>query len=614
MAYRGKRAGPIGDSLGNGGFRSSYVAKGHETSRVGKPPNSAYPKTSQRFNSYYVSRILEDEMGYFSGFQVKDVFYDHTHDFLSVTFNSPIDILSALGWSATIAGNAAPIAVISVGLDPFVGHFAFTGTPPTFIETITLSYDSAVGNSVDREGNSLKDYSNDDVTHNGNLVPNSSFNGGSGSVGTGDWIPPDGWVNAFWPPNAAEYVEIDLAVNSIRFQVAANRGYLQRAIDTTGLVGQRINLSVYLDAVVTNTSQRMAHITGGVTELRQMEAGLAPGRYDAVYEITGTSIQVRVGSGTTSNTDQDITLSRVQLVIGEELLPYIPTFVQTEAPVVDAGGPYEGVVNTPIALSGAVIPGQDDPSPTIEWSIVLGGTGTFGDDSSPTTTFTPDLEGEYVLGLTATPSIGDPVSSVTTLESLKNFTTMDPNKKNAILILSEKNLRCVSNSTSGRGAALSTFGATTGKYYWEALSLSAVSAQGVGIGTSGTNLGEYLGSNAFSWGYFPTGAYWTNAVNQGTGTPYGVNSILGFALDTAGNLDVYVNGVLSFSVPHNLTGPIFAGLSDSSTGGVCDWMMNFGQDSSFGGRQTAQDNPDDNGVGDYYYVPPAGYLTLIASD
>ena len=188
--------------------------------------------------------------------------------------------------------------------------------------------------------------------------------------------------------------------------------------------------------------------------------------------------------------------------------------------------------------------------------------------------------------------------------------TLDPNNKATIMVLSENNLRCLSNSTAARGAAFGTFGMTTGKWYWEVLSLSAVTAQGVGIGAAGANINEYLGSDAFSWGYFPSGAYWTAGVNQGTGTAWGTNSIIGLALDVAGNLDVYVDDRESFSIAHGLAGPIWAGISDSSTGGVSNFVMNFGQDSSFNGRVAAQDNPDENGNGDFYYVPPAGYKMM----
>jgi len=190
------------------------------------------------------------------------------------------------------------------------------------------------------------------------------------------------------------------------------------------------------------------------------------------------------------------------------------------------------------------------------------------------------------------------------------FATMDPNNKATFMILSENNLRCVSNSSASWGIANATIGLTTGKYYWEALSLSAATAQGVGITVAGVNMNQYIGGDAFAWGYFPSGAYWTGGVNQGASGGYGLNSILGFALDTAGNFDIYVNGVLGVSITHGFTGPIFPAISDGSTGSVCDFMTNFGQDSSFNGRRTAQGNTDSFGKGDFYYVPPVGYKTL----
>ena len=205
---------------------------------------------------------------------------------------------------------------------------------------------------------------------------------------------------------------------------------------------------------------------------------------------------------------------------------------------------------------------------------------------------------------------GDTLAGVT--PPPKVYATLDPANKVAIMVLSENNLRCVSNSTTLRGVAFATEGATTGKIYWEAYSLTNVAAQGFGIGQAGTGMNGYLGQGASDWGYFPSGAYWNNSINLGTGTAFGVGSILGFALDMAGNFDAYVGGVLSFSVAHGLTGLTWPGVSDSSTGAVCDMMMNFGSDSSFGGRTSAQNNTDENGDGDFYYTPPAGFLAMVS--
>ena len=189
-------------------------------------------------------------------------------------------------------------------------------------------------------------------------------------------------------------------------------------------------------------------------------------------------------------------------------------------------------------------------------------------------------------------------------------TTLDPDNKAAPMVLSEGNLLCVGNSNALRGVAFATRGVTEGKWYWEALSLTAVSAQGFGIGQVGTNMNSFLGNGPTDIGYFPSGAYWKNNANLGTGTAYTTGSILGFALDMAGNLSVYVDGVLSFALAHGLTGLTWPGVTDASTGAVCNMRMNFGSDSSFGARTTAQNNPDELGVGDFYYAPPAGFLAL----
>ena len=42
--------------------------------------------------------------------------------------------------------------------------------------------------------------------------------------------------------------------------------------------------------------------------------------------------------------------------------------------------------------------------------------------------------------------------------------------------------------------------------------------------------------------------------------------------------------------------------------------FNFGQDSSFGGRYTAQGNQDDNEIGDFKYDVPSGFLALCTKN
>jgi hypothetical protein len=48
--------------------------------------------------------------------------------------------------------------------------------------------------------------------------------------------------------------------------------------------------------------------------------------------------------------------------------------------------------------------------------------------------------------------------------------------------------------------------------------------------------------------------------------------------------------------------------------GTKTWRANFGQDSTFSGATTAGGNSDDNGIGDFKYAPPAGYLALCTAN
>ena len=43
-------------------------------------------------------------------------------------------------------------------------------------------------------------------------------------------------------------------------------------------------------------------------------------------------------------------------------------------------------------------------------------------------------------------------------------------------------------------------------------------------------------------------------------------------------------------------------------------VLNCGQDSSFAGAKTAQGNSDSNGIGDFYYAPPTGFLALCTAN
>ena len=54
--------------------------------------------------------------------------------------------------------------------------------------------------------------------------------------------------------------------------------------------------------------------------------------------------------------------------------------------------------------------------------------------------------------------------------------------------------------------------------------------------------------------------------------------------------------------------------NSGSVGNGGTWTLNFGQDSSFAGNKTRQGNTDANGLGDFYYAPPAGCLAICTAN
>ena len=161
-----------------------------------------------------------------------------------------------------------------------------------------------------------------------NQLGNSVWAGASGSVGGADWLPPTLWSNSFWPPDEAIAIP-NISGNGdtgIEFIVVGNRGYIALDVDTSLLIGERFNISVFIDEVIEDGAY--ANISGGnVTVVRAFPSvGIGfVGRVDAVYEITGVTMGIRFGGGVTSNGTSDMTLSRPQITFGEHLFPYQQT-------------------------------------------------------------------------------------------------------------------------------------------------------------------------------------------------------------------------------------------------------------------------------------------------
>ena len=159
-----------------------------------------------------------------------------------------------------------------------------------------------------------------------NLLLNSSWSGMSGSVGAADFVNPTGWGQGFWPPTDA----IVLPPSQLRLLSNVARGYLTQTIDTSRLIGQRVNLSIHIDDNTSSQAgQRSIRVANGATLINQYTeppTGVT-GRFSSTYDVTAPTIDIRCGAGTTGNTpaNADFILSRPQFTVGDELRPYRAT-------------------------------------------------------------------------------------------------------------------------------------------------------------------------------------------------------------------------------------------------------------------------------------------------
>jgi len=229
-----------------------------------------------------------------------------------------------------------------------------------------------------------------------------------------------------------------------------------------------------------------------------------------------------------------------------------------------------------------------------------------------------------------------------------NFSTFNPLLFNTTPTLQEGNLEAsLTSSTgqSGRSRLGSTFHITSGKWYWELTLPGTGQFVGFGISRSGfrymlhTDPTEGVGFASFqtqssasvtfyakdstgSTAVTSTGPTVTNIIQIaldaddgemwiGDGTNFysgdGTGDITGTSGDPAAGTNASFTG-LDFSEAWT---PMIEMTGSSKTE---SFLINFGQDSSFTGTETAQGNSDGNGNGDFYYSPPSGFLALCTAN
>ena len=198
---------------------------------------------------------------------------------------------------------------------------------------------------------------------------------------------------------------------------------------------------------------------------------------------------------------------------------------------------------------------------------------------------------------------------------------------------SEGNLQMTLGSSVG---GLASMGITSGKWYAEFEVHSGSTTYFIlGIyGDQPTSTQHYVGQSANSYGYYAnTGQSYNNASASSYGNSYTVSDVIGVAVDLDNNKLYFskngtfqnsgdptsgATGTGAISInPVSSTGLgayFIASSSASSTPSSHTINYNFGQDGTFAGNVTAGGNADGNGVGNFKYSVPSGYLPLCTKN
>ena len=173
---------------------------------------------------------------------------------------------------------------------------------------------------------------------------------------------------------------------------------------------------------------------------------------------------------------------------------------------------------------------------------------------------------------------------------------------------------------------------SSGKYYYETRINTDTGANGFpscihDAATASKNYSYYIGYTTSSHGlgygmYSGDGYYYTN----GSST-----AITGAATMSAGDIIMLAVDLDNNKIWWGENGTWYdSGNPASNTGGISiqasteyvfgtstssseDYFVNFGQDSTFGGDESAGGNTDTNGVGDFKYAVPSGFQCLASS-
>jgi hypothetical protein len=191
-----------------------------------------------------------------------------------------------------------------------------------------------------------------------------------------------------------------------------------------------------------------------------------------------------------------------------------------------------------------------------------------------------------------------------------NFAVLNPlDNYNTGATLSEGNLKWTIGAADG--ASRSTYVMTAGKWYVEFLSNNDY----IGVVSGNANITDVNGTQTVF--YVQDGTKKVNGSFSSYGVSYSSGDIIGIALDLDASpqtVTFYKNNASQGALNLTDVGNEGYSVSCGSGSGSTNATANFGQDSTFSGARPAGGNQDDNGIGDFAYAPPSGYLALCTAN
>ena len=179
---------------------------------------------------------------------------------------------------------------------------------------------------------------------------------------------------------------------------------------------------------------------------------------------------------------------------------------------------------------------------------------------------------------------------------------------------------------------------STGKWYCEVYIVGTANSTYIGIlGTqivgSGATPDNLVGRGSKGWSYLNSnGNIYHNGSESSYGASLSAGDILGIAVDLD-NSKLYFSkngtfqnsgvptsgstgtGALSITASSSIDlGGYFFSVGDGGNSGTARTVWNYGQEGTFAGNVTAGGNSDGNGIGNFKYSVPSGYLALCTKN